>query len=145
MVVKCPSCSARNRVPPRHLADAGTCGRCHHRLPPSAAPIEITDIASFDALIAEAQVPVLVDFWAPWCGPCKTVGPEVARAAHDLAGRAVVVKVDTDRLPALAGRYHITGIPAFKVFRGGVPVQERSGAVHARELIHWVEHARPAA
>ena len=142
MIATCSSCGAKNRVAPRHLAETGKCGRCKHPLAPTAAPIEITDAAMFDALIAETTVPVLVDFWAPWCGPCRMVAPEVARAAKDLAGRGVVVKVDTDRHPALAQRFAITGIPAFKVFRGGTAVLERTGAVHARELVHWMDAAR---
>ena len=121
MIATCSSCGAKNRVAPRHLAETGKCGRCKHPLAPTAAPIEITDAAMFDALM---------------------VAPEVARAAKDLAGRGVVVKVDTDRHPALAQRFAITGIPAFKVFRGGTAVLERTGAVHARELVHWMDAAR---
>ena len=145
MLVPCSSCGATNRVAPHHLADAGKCGRCKAALPPRAAPIEIDGPVAFDELIRGARVPVLVDFWAPWCGPCRMVAPELVKAAQALAGRALVVKVNTDQVPALAARYQITGIPAFKVFAGGRVSRERAGATTARELIHLVDSARAAA
>jgi len=130
----CSECKTINRVPVHHLADVGKCGKCHAALPPHSVPIEVSSDAQFDEIVAGARVPILVDFWATWCAPCRTVAPEVSKAAHNLAGRALVLKVDTDALVEIARRYQVSSIPNFAVFHGGRLVRQRAGAVDARQL-----------
>lgn len=127
-------------MPSRHLADQGRCGACKAVLPPLAQPLEV-DEAAFDEVIRESRVPVLVDFWAPWCGPCRTVAPEVKKAAARLSGRALVLKVNTETNPKLSARYRIQTIPNFAVFSGGQKLAEQSGAVGHERLVALVEQA----
>jgi len=135
MLRTCPACGAHNRIPPAKLATAGKCGNCGAVLPASAAPIDVVDVATFDAIVASSPVPVVVDFWAPWCSPCRMTAPEVTHAAADLAGRAVVVKIDTDKVPALAQRYQVSGIPNFAIFRGGKLAHQQAGALKAAQIV----------
>src|SRR5439155_8506347 len=110
IVRTCAGCGAKNRIPGKHLADTGHCGQCKAALPPLGEPLDV-DEAQFDAIIQASPVPVFVDFWAAWCGPCRMAAPHVKKLATDMAGKAVVLKVDTDQHQELAGRFGVRGIP----------------------------------
>ena len=127
-------------MPAANLTGGVRCGACKAAFNAPDAPID-ADAEVFDEIVREAKVPVLVDFWAAWCGPCRMAAPEVARTAKDMAGRALVLKVDTDRYPEVAGRYNVRGIPNFVVLKNGQLVRQQAGVVDATQMTRWLESA----
>jgi thioredoxin 2 len=145
MLQTCSACGAKNRIPASRLHEIAKCGKCKAALPAQRAPIEVPDQKTFDEIILNARVPVLVDFWASWCGPCRMVAPEVQKVAEQLAGQALVVKVNTEYLPELAARYHEQGIPNFVVIDFGQVVRQQAGAMRAADLAKLVPVGQRAA
>jgi thioredoxin 2 len=136
----CDVCGQMNRIPAAHLADTGRCGKCKSPLVAVARPID-ADAELFDDIVQQARVPVVVDFWAAWCGPCRMAAPEVSRAASNMAGRAIVLKVDTEAYPGLAARFNVRGIPNFLVLLDGRPVRQQAGVVDHQQIESWVKEA----
>lgn len=134
MVIECTSCGARNRVPPERLADTSHCGECKRRLTPALAALPIASEAEFDDLVRAARLPVLVDFWAGWCRPCAAAAPEIERIAAERSGHVIVAKLDTERVPNLAARFGIRGLPTFVLFDHGAERSRTSGAMPAAAL-----------
>lgn len=140
----CQHCGAKNRLASAHLADTGRCGACKQPIPPVNEPIA-ADAALFDEVLRSARVPVLVDFWADWCGPCHMAAPHVEQTAANMAGKAIVLKVDTDKHPELAGRYNVRGIPNFAVFADGKLVRQQAGVVPQTTMEEWLRSAQSEA
>jgi thioredoxin 2 len=134
MVVNCSRCGAGNRVPVEKLAQTAKCGRCKEALPPPSEPVAIESAAEFDALLAACPYPVVVDFWADWCGPCRALAPELKKLAEARSGRALIAKVDTEALRDVAARFQIRSIPTLLRFDRGRETKRISGAMRAEQL-----------
>ncbi len=141
VIIVCPSCGQGNRYAFGHLGDRTRCGRCKAELARLSGVVEITSTEVFASLIGKASVPVFVDFWAPWCGPCRMVAPEVEQLARLSAGEAVVTKVNTEALPVLASQSQIQSIPTFVVFHRGVEAARTSGVMPASRLRDFVRQS----
>jgi thioredoxin 2 len=141
MIVPCPACGQKNRLAYERLADPVKCGKCKHELPAPNTPIEVHSTADFDRLVARASIPVVVDYWAPWCGPCRMVAPELLKVAARQAGKAIVAKVNTDQLQELGQRFGIRSIPTLAVFVGGKEVQRSAGARPAEMIEAMIDQA----
>src|ERR1051326_1252459 len=139
VIVQCPSCGQRNRLVYGRLGAETRCGKCQTGLSAPSEPIEIPDSSAFDATVAQAALPVVVDFWAPWCGPCRMVAPELAKVASRTAGRYLIVKVNTDAVPDLGERFGIRSIPTMAVFVSGKEAGRTTGARPAPEIEAFIQ------
>ena len=133
MIVACPECGQKNRVAAKRIADGPICGSCKSKIGAPAAPVKV-ESGEFDDLINHAETPVFVDFWAPWCGPCQMVAPEVETFAANHAGDILVAKVNTEEHPQVAQAQGIRGIPMFALFKGGDRVDTATGYMSADQL-----------
>jgi thioredoxin 2 len=141
LLIACPKCGQRNRLVYKRLGGTFRCGKCRRELAPPGEPIDIHHDLVFDALTTHSPLPVLVDFWAPWCGPCKMVAPEIRKIAAEAAGRLIVAKVNTDEVPSLARKFRISAIPTMTLFRSGLEIARQAGAVPAPAIRNFIEQA----
>jgi thioredoxin 2 len=141
IVVACAGCGKKNRLAYERLGGAVRCGQCKQPLTAPGVPIEMQSSADFDRLVAKSSLPVVVDYWAPWCGPCRMVTPELQKVAARQAGHLIVVKVNTDELSDLGERFNIRSIPTLAVFVGGKEAARTTGARPATEIEAFVTQA----
>ena len=141
IVVRCPRCGQSNRLRYETLGKTTRCGKCHGDLPAPNSPMDVPSGEVFRALTGRSALPVVVDFWAEWCGPCRMVAPELVKIAASHAGEFVVAKVDTEALPDVAGPAGIRSIPTMSVFHGGRELARTAGARPAAQIVHFIEQA----
>ena len=141
VIVECQSCHQKNRLAYSRLRNSTRCAKCKAELSNVGVPVEVSTTAEFDSLVASANLPVVVDFWAPWCGPCRMVAPEIAKVAARQAGKLLVVKVNTDEVEDLGMRLGIRSIPTMAVFNAGREVARTAGARPAADIEAFVSNA----
>jgi thioredoxin 2 len=142
ILITCPKCGRRNRMKYEGLGKVFRCGQCKSELRPLGEPVDVHSDLVFDALIRRSALPVLVDFWAPWCGPCKMVAPEVRKVARETAGRLLVAKVNTEDVPSLGRRFRVSAIPTMTLFKNGLEVARQAGAMPAPQIRQFIEQAQ---
>ena len=135
----CPNCGQRNRLKYEALKRTFRCGKCQTEFRPVGEPVEVKSDLVFEALISHSSLPVLVDFWAPWCGPCKMVAPEVRKVANETAGHLLIAKVNTEEVPSLGRRFRVTAIPTMVLFKNGIEVARQAGAMPAPAIRKFIE------
>jgi thioredoxin 2 len=141
IIVPCAACGKRNRIAYNRIGETGQCGNCHADIPAPSVPIEVTSESAFDSLTTESPVPVVVDYWAPWCPPCRAVAPEFDKVARLGAGRFVVAKVNTEALPNVGARAGVQAIPTMIVFQDGKELSRTQGARPASQIEDFVRDA----
>ncbi len=137
LILACPACASLNRVPTARLRESPTCGRCHQPLF-QGKPVALS-ADSFDKHVLRSELPVVVDFWAPWCGPCLSMAPQFEAAAAKLEPRVRLAKLDTEAEQELGGRFNIRSIPTLVLFQGGRERARQSGAMATGQIVQWVE------
>ena len=139
LIIVCPHCNAANRVPDERLGDNATCGKCKQALF-CGRPLELGE-STFDRHVGNSDIPLVVDFWAPWCGPCRMMAPAFADAATQLEPQYRLAKVNTEAEPGLAARFGIRSIPTIAIFRNGLELTRQAGAMNTTQLVHWIRSA----
>ena len=145
IIVACSACGKKNRLAYDKLGGAVRCGECKQPLPSVNVPVELHSTADFDRLVGASALPVLVDYWAPWCGPCRMVAPELEKVAERQRGRMLVVKVNTDELSELGERHNVRSIPTLAVFVNGREAARAAGARQASDIEAWAQQMAVAA
>jgi thioredoxin 2 len=141
VIVSCAACGKANRLAYPSLRKASRCGHCQTALAAPGVPVEVADTSTFDAIVQQSALPVLVDFWAPWCGPCRMVAPELARVAAQTSGEFLVIKVNTDQLTDVAARFQIRSIPTLGLLHRGQEIDRLSGARPAADILQFARRA----
>jgi thioredoxin 2 len=140
IIVVCPHCHAPNRLPRHRLSEDGRCGQCKQALF-TRSPLALDSI-SFDRHVGRSELPVVVDFWAPWCGPCRMMAPTFEQAASELEPQYRLAKVNTEAHPELGARFNIRSIPTLVMFQNGREIARQSGALDKSSLVRWIRTPR---